>query len=80
MITILGSGFSIVNEENSVQVGGITCVVLSSTHDNITCRAGKLFQVLSYLRTKIYLLHSPPPPPFPVQVKFPGPIQQLLSL
>jgi len=43
VITILGSGFSTVNEENSVQIGGITCVVLSSTSDNITCRAGKRF-------------------------------------
>ena len=62
VITILGSGFSTVNEENSVQIGGITCVVLSSTSDDITCRAGKRFEVLSYLRTQIYLLHSPSPP------------------
>ena len=70
VITLLGTGFSTVNEENRVQIGGTTCVVLSSTSDNITCRAGKRFQGLSYLRTKYDLLRSccretpPPPPPF----------------
>ena len=42
VITLLGTGFSTVNEENSVQIGGATCVVLNSTSDNITCRAGEL--------------------------------------
>ena len=69
VITLLGSGFSTVNEENYVQIGETTCVVLSSTSDNITCRAGKLFQGLSY-RTKIDLLQSccrKTPAPSPVQ-------------
>lgn len=90
VITPLGSGFSTVNEENSVQIGGTTCVVLRSTADNITCRAGKLFLVLSYLRAGIDLLHSccretppltlpplprPSPSPLPSSSKFPGPMQ-----
>ena len=84
VITLFGSGFSTINEDNSVRIGGTTCVVLSSTSDNITCRAGNLFHVLSHLRAKIDLLPSccretpfppffpltPPPTPFAITSSF----------
>ena len=40
VITLGGSGFSTVNEENVVTIGGSKCVIQTSAADTITCRAG----------------------------------------
>lgn len=47
VITLGGSGFSTVNEDNVVTIGGSPCVVQTSAEDNITCRAGKRSGYLS---------------------------------
>lgn len=41
VITLGGSGFSTINEENVVTIGGSECVIQTSVVDSITCRAGK---------------------------------------
>ena len=41
VITLGGSGFSSVNEENIVMIGGSKCVTQTSAANSITCRAGK---------------------------------------
>ena len=41
VITLGGSGFSTINEENVVTIGGSECVIQTSAVDSITCRAGK---------------------------------------
>ena len=47
VITLGGSGFSTVNEDNVVTIGGSPCVVQTSAEDSITCRAGKRSGYLS---------------------------------
>ena len=56
VITLGGSGFSTVNEDNVVMIGGSTCVILASASDNITCRAGKRFRIFLWLLSPNYKL------------------------
>ena len=52
VITIRGSGFSTVKEENVVTIGGSSCIIQTSTIDNITCRAGKLSSYLALFTSR----------------------------